>query len=129
MTGPWSEPPGTPRGVPSAPTHRSAPTGDGTRTVAIGPALERLLRLRGMEDAVVLGQVSACWEEIVGPEVARQVHPRLVRDGELVLQVDHPAWATELELAGPAVLSRLHEHLGEAAPKRLSVRVGPSQRR
>ena len=53
----------------------------------------------------------------------------LFADGELVVSVDHPAWATELELAGSAVLSRLAEKLGDMAPKRLSVRVEPGSRR
>jgi predicted nucleic acid-binding Zn ribbon protein len=98
-------------------------------TVAIGTAVDRLLRQRGMEDALVLGRVASCWEEVVGPEVARQVRPQFVRDGELVVSVDHPAWATELELAGSAVLGRLFEQLGDVAPKRLSVRVVPASRR
>lgn len=102
---------------------------EGGPTVPIGTAVDRLLRQRGMEDALVLGRVAGCWEQVVGPEVAGQVRPQLVRDDELVVSVDHPAWATELELAGSAVLSRLSEELGEMAPKRLSVRVAPSPRR
>jgi hypothetical protein len=57
------------------------------------------------------------------------VRPLLVRDGELVVSVDHPAWATELELAGSAVLARLSAELGDMAPRRLSVRVVPRSRR
>jgi len=98
-------------------------------TVVIRTAVDQLLRQRGMEDALVLGRVQSCWENAVGPEFARQVRPQLVRNGELVVSVDHPAWATELELAGSAVLSRLAEQLGEAAPRRLSVRVAPVSRR
>lgn len=102
---------------------------DASPAVPIGAALDQLLRQRGMEDALVLGRVAGCWEEVVGPEIARQVHPRLVRGRELVVSVDHPAWATELELAGSAVLSRLAERLGETAPQRLSVRVEPASHR
>ena len=90
-------------------------------TVPIGTALDRLMRQRGMEDALILGRVASCWEEIVGPEVARQVRPQLVRDGELVVSVDHPAWATELELAGSAVLEsplRSARGCGSEAPQR-----------
>ncbi|MGA3216341.1 MAG: DUF721 domain-containing protein [Acidimicrobiales bacterium] len=97
--------------------------------VPIGAALDQLLRQRGMEDALVLGRVNSCWEKVVGPDIARQVRPQLIRGRELVVSVDHPAWATELELAGSAVLSRLAEELGEAAPQRLSVRVEPGSRR
>jgi len=55
----------------------------------------------------VLGRVASCWEDARRSEVARQVHPQLVRDGELLVSVDHPAWATSFELAGSTVLSRL----------------------
>jgi predicted nucleic acid-binding Zn ribbon protein len=99
------------------------------RTVPIGLALDQLLHERGMEDALVLGRVTGCWEDVVGPDVARQVRPQLVRGRELVVFVDHPAWATELELAGSAVLGRLNERLGNAAPQRLTVRVVPGSRR
>jgi len=97
--------------------------------VLIGSALDELLCQRGMEDALVLGRVVSCWEDVVGPEVARQVRPQLVRDGELLVSVDHPAWATELELAGAAVLGRLAEQLGKAAPERLTVRVAHGSHR
>lgn len=102
---------------------------DPVAAVPIGAAVDRLLHERGMEDALVLGRVTSCWEDVVGPEVARQVHPRQVRGRELVVSVDHPAWATELELAGSVVLSRLAEVLGDIAPQRLSVRVEPGSRR
>jgi predicted nucleic acid-binding Zn ribbon protein len=82
-----------------------------------------------MEETLVFGRVLDCWEDVVGPEVARQVRPQLIRGRELIVSVDHPAWATELELAGPAVLGRLAEKLGETAPQHLSVRVQPGSRR
>ena len=121
MTGAF-EPGRTGRRRTSRPAGVGSQPGEGP-TVPIGDALQRMLAARGMEEALVLGQVDALWEEVVGPEVARQVHPHHVRDGELVVHVDHPAWATELELAGPAVLARLAGHLGELAPHRLVVRV------
>jgi len=98
-------------------------------TVLIGSAMSQLLRQRGLEDALVLGRITSCWENVVGPDTARQVRPHLVRGRELVVSVDHPAWATEMELAGKAVLARLAEHLGDGAPQRLSVRVMPGSRR
>jgi len=103
--------------------------GEAGSAVPIGVALDQLLRQRGMEETLVFGRVLDCWEEVVGPEVARQVRPQLIRGRELIVSVDHPAWATELELAGSAVLSRLAEKLGDTAPQRLSVRVQPGSRR
>ena len=127
MTGGWAGPRQEPRNGAAAPPAEGE--AGGGPTVPIGSAVDRLLRQRGMEDALVLGQVASCWEAVVGPEVARQVRPQLVRGRELVVAVDHPAWATELELAGSAVLGRLAEQLGETAPQRLTVRVAPGSRR
>ena len=108
----------------------SAGAASESAAVPIGTALDQLLRQRGMEEeTLVFGRVLDCWEEVVGSEVARQVRPQLIRGRELIVSVDHPAWATELELAGSAVLSRLAEKLGETAPQRLSVRVQPGSRR
>jgi len=104
-------------------------SGGGGTAVPIGSALDKLLRQRGLEDTLVFGRILDCWEEVVGPEIARQVRPQLIRGSELVVSVNHPAWATELELAGSAVLGRLAEKLGETAPRRLSVRVEPGSRR
>lgn len=105
------------------------PSDPGGGTVAIGTSVERLLAERGLEEAVVLGMVVECWSEVVGEEVANQVVPVLVRSGELVVRVGHPAWATELDLAGAQILKRLETRLGAAAPTRLTVRVGYSGRR
>ena len=104
-------------------------SGGGGSAVPIGSAHDKLLRQRGLEDTLVFGRILDCWEEVVGPEIARQVRPQLIRGSELVVSVNHPAWATELELAGSAVLGRLAEKLGETAPRRLSVRVEPGSRR
>ena len=54
----------------------------------IGKAVDQLMRQRGMEDALILGRVTSCWEDAVGPEIARQVRPQLVRGRELVVTVD-----------------------------------------
>ena len=114
---------------------RQGPLGDdpvgygAERVVPIGSAVSQLLRQRGLEEALVLGRVTDCWENVVGPEVARQVRPQVVRGGELVVTVNHPAWATELELAGSAVIGRLAAEIGEGAPERLRVRVVPALRR
>ena len=100
--------------------------------LALAPHLDRLLHhRRAMEDALVLGD----YRQLLGGNrrsrgSRRRVCPQLVRDGELIVSVDHPAWATGApKLAGPVVLGRLSEKLGDMAPKRLSVRVTPSSRR
>ena len=54
------------------------------------------------------------WEEIVGDAVATHCKPVRLRDGVLVVAVDHPNWATQLRLLLPTMLARFHELTGDA---------------
>lgn len=102
--------------------------GDGGEAVPIRAAVDRLLQVRGLEQTAVLADVTAVWDEVAGPEAAPHVSPRTLRDGELVVEVDHPAWATQVQLSSAQLLARLADKLGSSAPTRLSVRVVPPGR-
>ena len=92
--------------------------------VPIATAVEHLLAARGIEATAVLADVLGCWEETVGREVAAHVVPVALRQGEIVLEVDEPAWATQVQLLSSLLLARLGDQLGSRAPERVSVRVG-----
>ena len=92
--------------------------------VRIGAAVDHLLRARGLEATAVLADVVGCWEATVGRDVATHVTPVVVRQSELVVEVDEPAWATQVQLLSSLLLARLADQLGPGAPHRLSVRVG-----
>lgn len=96
--------------------------------VPIRTAVDRLLQVRGLEQTAVLADVTAVWDEVAGPEAAAHVTPRALRDGELVVEVDHPAWATEVQLSSERLLAGLAGKLGSPAPTRLAVRVVPPGR-
>ena len=49
-----------------------------------------------MADPSVLAVVFSRWETIVGGEIAKHAKPRSLHGGTLVLEVDHPAWASQL---------------------------------
>ncbi len=93
-----------------------------------GPApldasLDKLSRRLGLEDARTLGRLFSRWEETVGPAMAQHVHPvRLDREA-LVVNVDHPAWATQVRHLGEDLLDRVADATGVARPSRLEVRV------
>lgn len=95
----------------------------------IGAAVEHLLKARGLEATAVLADILTCWDETVGRDVAVHVTPVGLRQGELIVEVDEPAWATQVQLLGSLVLARLADQLGPGAPQRLSVRVGRPRRR
>ena len=78
----------------------------------LGPTLDRLVADRGWQTDAAVGGVMGRWAEIVGPEVAAHAEPVSWQDGELVVQADSTAWATQIRLLAPTLLARLADELG-----------------
>lgn len=74
-----------------------------------------------LTDATVLGR----WPQLVGPDIADHCTPLSLRDGELVLQAESTAWATQLRQLQRQLLTRLAASVGRDVVKRIRV-VGPS---
>jgi predicted nucleic acid-binding Zn ribbon protein len=74
-----------------------------------------------LTDATVLGR----WTQLVGPEIADHCTPVSLRDGELVLQAESTAWATQLRTMQRQILGTLAASVGRDVVKRIRV-VGPS---
>ena len=73
----------------------------------LGEALSELaadLRLDAPDDVAA---VMAAWPGAVGEAVAAHVRPRRLHDGELLVEVDAPVWATQLRYLEEEVLRRL----------------------
>lgn len=73
--------------------------------------------------ATAMGGVFGRWEEAVGSAVAAHVQPVKLDGTRLVVQVDDPAWATELRFLEATLKQRLLEVSG-AVVEVLEVRVG-----
>ncbi len=74
-----------------------------------------------LTDATVLGR----WPQLVGAEIADHCIPVSLRDGELVLEAESTAWATQLRTLQRQLLVRLAAAVGRDVVKRIRV-VGPS---
>ena len=74
-----------------------------------------------LTDATVLGR----WPQLVGPDIADHCTPVSLRDGELVLQAESTAWATQLRTLQRQLLARLAAAVGPDVVRRIRV-VGPS---
>jgi predicted nucleic acid-binding Zn ribbon protein len=70
-----------------------------------------------------LAAVQAIWPEAVGPQLAARAEPVAEREGEVTVECADAVWAQELDLMQAQLLERLHERLGETAPKNLRFRV------
>jgi predicted nucleic acid-binding Zn ribbon protein len=74
-----------------------------------------------LTDATVLGR----WPNLVGSEIADHCTPLSLRDGELVLQAESTAWATQLRTLQRQLLVRLAAAVGKDVVRRIRV-VAPS---
>lgn len=75
--------------------------------------------------AQVLKMVFETWEELVGSVMAGHSSPVRLVDGELVVAVDDPAWATEVRFFSGELIGRINAAAEEEAVKSLTVRVRP----
>ena len=89
---------------------------------SIGDGLDRLLRSLKGGSVRATGAVFGRWEEIVGANVAAHARPVKLEDGRLVVEVDDPAWATQLRFLEADLVTRLSE-AGGLAVTSVDVRV------
>lgn len=103
------------------PLHPSHDGGDDARPVA--DSLGQLSRRLGLGEPTTLVAVFAEWEHVVGAVVADHCHPERLRDGELVVVVDEPAWATEVRFLSDEIRTRCNQRAGLDAVRTVVVRV------
>lgn len=89
----------------------------------VGESLDALAQRFGVDEARSHSAVFNRWEQAVGPAVAAHARPLYLRDGELVVAVDHPAWATQLRLLADQLLARLSPEGGPPIAARVRVKV------
>ncbi|MGD0082817.1 MAG: DUF721 domain-containing protein [Acidimicrobiales bacterium] len=89
----------------------------------IGEATRRLLRARGLDASLTLSEVITAWADVVGEHVAAHVRPAAVHAVTLTVEVDEPAWATQIQFLSGSILEGLAARLGDRAPASLHVRV------
>lgn len=93
--------------------------------VAFGSALTELLADRGWQAQAAGASVMSRWDSLVGEQVAAHCRPTQLRDGELVIEAESTAWATQLRLLERTLTSRLRDQLGVDVVRTLVIR-GPS---
>ncbi len=93
--------------------------------VAFGASLKDLVEERGWSGQAAAASVLTNWEALVGAEIASHCSAVRLTGGELVVEAESTAWATQLRLLSRQILETLARQLGPRTVTRLSVR-GPS---
>lgn len=99
-----------------------------TNPIPISSSLDGVIRsLRGPSRKAVSGLFGR-WNEAVGDQVAEHVTPLKLDEGVLVVQVDDPAWATQVKFLAGTIIERL-DAVAEVKVDRIDVRVDPRSAR
>ncbi|HUJ72312.1 MAG TPA: DUF721 domain-containing protein [Verrucomicrobiae bacterium] len=97
-------------------------TNPASSTSKLVPAVMKQL---GLEQRLQRSQVFYLWADIVGPDIARHARPVSLRDGLLVVAVDHPVWLAELvRYDKPLILTKVRERIGKKAVRDIRFRIG-----
>lgn len=90
--------------------------------------LGKLISDQGWEENLSAQRVFTDWERIVGAEVAQHCAVVGYEDGQLEVEADSTAWATELRLLAPRIVAKLNAQLGQGSVVRINIHgpKGPS---
>jgi predicted nucleic acid-binding Zn ribbon protein len=91
----------------------------------IGRPLDRVLGYLKSPAATTVKTVFSEWPELAGAQLAAHAQPIALRDGELVVEVDDPAWASQLRWLEPELRQRLEALPGGPKIERIRFRLRP----
>jgi predicted nucleic acid-binding Zn ribbon protein len=109
----------------------SGPRADDRDPQPLGRLASRLAADRGWSDRLAGGQVFGKWKTLVGGDIAEHTKPVSLNDGELTVQAESTAWATQLRLLQRQILKRISDGVGKDVVRRIKVQgpAAPSWRR
>ena len=83
-----------------------------------------VMKRLGLEQRLQQSQVFYLWSDIVGNDVARHAQPICLRNGLLIVGVDHPVWLQELSrYHKPLILRKVQERIGKKAVHDIAFRI------
>jgi predicted nucleic acid-binding Zn ribbon protein len=103
----------------------SGPGPDPRDPQMFGDLLQRLMKARGWQLPAAEATVFGAWERVVGPDVAQHSRPVKLADGELTVEAESTAWATQLRLLAGSLLRRISAEVGHNVVRRLHIH-GPT---
>ena len=94
----------------------------------MGAVLARLMKVRGWQKPAAEARVFGLWPDVVGTEIAAHCRPVKLEDGELTIEAESTAWATQLRLMTAKLLARIAAEVGGSVISRLNIHgpVAPS---
>ena len=91
----------------------------------VGSALDAVAARLGGGTARGMTALYQRWEDVLGAAAAVHARPGPLRQGRLVVEVDHPAWATSLAHLEGTIVRRAAEVAGPGVVRGVDVRIRP----
>lgn len=91
----------------------------------IESVLRKVLGNLGWNSGMNAGRVLEEWDDIVGEKVSAHCHPISLEDGVLVISASSSAWASQLRMLTPRLITTIEEHVGSHVVSELRV-TGPA---
>ena len=109
----------------------SGPGPDPRDPQLFGVMLERLIKARGWQKPTAEATVFVAWERVVGADVAKHSKPVKLENGELTVEAESTAWATQLRLLAANLIKRIAAEVGHNVVTKLHIHgpVAPSWNR
>ena len=106
----------------------SGPGPDPRDPQPFGAILNRLMAARGWQKPAAEAKIFGMWPAVVGSDLAAHSRPMKLDEGELTIEADSTAWATQLRLLAGKLLTRINGEVGPGVVKKLKVHgpVSPS---
>lgn len=103
----------------------SGPGVDDRDPQPLGRLAARIASQRGWTDQLSSGHVFSRWTTLVGGDIAEHTTPIALKDGELTVQAESTAWATQLRLLQRQIIKRIADGVGNDVVRRIKVQ-GPA---
>jgi predicted nucleic acid-binding Zn ribbon protein len=103
----------------------SGPGPDPRDPQPFGAVLARLVKARGWEKPAAEATVFGDWAKVVGADVAEHCRPVKLENGELTIEAESTAWATQLRLLSRKLLAGIATQVGHNVVTKLHVH-GPA---
>jgi predicted nucleic acid-binding Zn ribbon protein len=103
----------------------SGPGPDPRDPQLLGAVLERLMKARGWQKPAAEATVFGAWEKVVGEDIAKHSRPIKLEGGELTVEAESTAWATQLRLLASGLLRRIAAEVGHNVVTKLHIH-GPA---
>ena len=80
--------------------------------LSLGEAINDLLRVYGIDEAVHLHRATILWEEVVGPTIAQNSKALEVKGKTLFVKTRSSAWRNEIAFQKDEILKAINDKIG-----------------